>query len=137
MSRMSRNKGASAEREVFRIIYDQTGIEIKRNLDQYQGSDSDAHIHGYCIEIKRQEKLAISTWWNQVCTVAEKYDEIPVLIYRQNRQEWKCILPFGDGKMYYYSSSAVTLQWTMTVRLDTVFCSILSEHEALNSLNHD
>ena len=89
MSKMSRTKGAAAEREVFKIFNDELGLSIKRNLEQYQQSDSDARLYGFCIEIKRCEALSLRSWWDQVVESSKKDHSIPVLIYRQSRQPWR------------------------------------------------
>ena len=135
MSKMSRNKGAAAEREVFKIIRDVTGIEVKRNLDQYQESDSDCHVLGFCIEIKRVEELRLKSWWAQVLEVAKRHNEIPVLIYRQSRQQWRVMLPWVSTSYRLHSDETVPMwmtdyEYTQTVLLDPVFTMILSESKA-------
>lgn len=143
MGKSERTKGAAAEREVFKIIREATGIELKRNLEQYQDTGSDAHIHGFCIEIKRQEALKLKSWWKQVCEEAVNHQEIPVLIYRQSNQPWRVVLP-------WYSTSYMGLiannrgddvpawvgdyEYTQTVFLDPVFTMLLAEAEALVEL---
>ena len=135
MSKMSRNKGAAAEREVFKIIRDVTGIEVKRNLDQYQESDSDCHVLGFCIEIKRVEELRLKSWWAQVVEVAKKHNEVPVLIYRQSRQQWRAVLPWVSTSYLCHvdepslPESFMDYEYTQTVFLDPVFTMLLSESE--------
>ena len=135
MSKFSRDKGAAAEREVFKIIRDVTGIEVKRNLDQYQESDSDCHVLGFCIEIKRVEELRLKSWWAQVLEVAKRHNEIPVLIYRQSRQQWRVMLPWVSTSYRLHSDEPVPMwmtdyEYTQTVLLDPVFTMILSESKA-------
>ena len=125
---MSRQKGSASEREVFKIIEDRTGIKLMRNLDQYQKSDSDAHVLGFCIEIKRQEVLSLRSWWEQVCVVAEKQHEIPCLIYRQNRQPWRVVLPLASmSPMLYYNKATSCFDYTCTILLEPLFTTLLSE----------
>lgn len=63
---------------------------IQRNQIQTAIGGSDlTGCFGLSIEIKRQENLDISTWWKQCEASAKKDNEIPVLIYRQNKQKWR------------------------------------------------
>jgi len=39
MSKLSRNKGATFERELCKIIFEELGVEVRRNLSQYQEKD--------------------------------------------------------------------------------------------------
>jgi hypothetical protein len=43
------------------------------------------------IEVKRQEQLSVNTWWQQCTAAAERNNEHPVLLYRQNRKKWRCV----------------------------------------------
>jgi len=135
MGKMSRDKGAAAEREVFKIIRDTTGIDIMRNLEQYQGTDSDAHILGFCIEIKRVEQLSLKTWWDQVLKVARKSREVPVLIYRQSRQPWRVMLPWASTSYMLHDDTALAewmldFDYTQTILLEPMFTMLLSESQA-------
>lgn len=101
-----RNKGAGAEREIATIL---NGIiftvlkklefpnerinkfpfvERRQNQSASGGSDL-CNTFGLSIEVKRQEALAINTWWKQCTTSAMQTNEHPVLIYRQNKTPWK------------------------------------------------
>lgn len=137
MGKSQRNKGATAEREVFKIFNDELGLQLKRNLTQYQGSDADLHLYGFCIEIKRQESLSLGAWWNQVVTVARKCNEIPVLIYRQSRQPWRAITPLQFlwyGTMDDCSEDAWNIEWAATTLLEPVFTTILREEIATHHI---
>lgn len=88
-----RSKGANAEREVSKIINEhflENGINIttERNLEQVRHGGRDLiNLEPFCVEIKRQEKVNIKASMQQACDAALQ-DEIPVLIYRSNRQPW-------------------------------------------------
>jgi hypothetical protein len=47
------------------------------------------------IEVKRQERLEIKSWWKQACHQARPGNHIPVLAYRQSRQPWRFVMPLG------------------------------------------
>lgn len=104
-----RAKGSNAERDIvndLNLIIRDTMKELgfseselnnhtyfaQRNQNQTAVGGKDlVNTYGYAIEVKRQEALSINTWWNQTVASAQKHNEIPVLLYKQNRQPWKCI----------------------------------------------
>lgn len=102
-----RQKGAQGEREVADmlnyIIYTIMGqmgypeeaktkalSTVQRNQNQSAVGGNDlTNCFGFSIEVKRQEQLAVNTWWKQCVAAAERNNEIPVLMYRQNRKPWR------------------------------------------------
>lgn len=63
---------------------------VQRNQMQTAVGGNDlTNCFGLSIEIKRQEQLAVNTWWKQCCAAAERNGEMPVLMYRQNRKPWR------------------------------------------------
>lgn len=100
-----RTKGASAERDVaddlnliINACYVEAGLKIptkpivQRNQNQTAVGGKDlVGTFGLAIEVKRQENLNINTWWKQCVASAEETGEIPVLLFRQSRQKWRCI----------------------------------------------
>jgi Holliday junction resolvase len=94
MSAMQRNKGATAERELFRLLHDQLGFVVERNLTQTRGGGADSvSIPGLAIEVKRQERQWVEAWWLQARQQAG--DKTPVLAYRRSRQPWRFVVPLG------------------------------------------
>ena len=103
-----RTKGASAERDIAnqlndiirRILLENEVIDInnpnyyvQRNQNQSAVGGNDLNnTYGFGIEVKRQEALSINTWWKQCTKAAFEANEIPVLLYRQTRKPWKCIM---------------------------------------------
>jgi len=92
----SRTKGASAEREVFKIISDCLGIKVERNLVQTREGGSDTTVGDWAIEVKRQETLSLTTWWSQAVEQAMRVNKKPMLIYRKSRMPWKVIVSAQD-----------------------------------------
>jgi len=102
-----RQKGASGETEIskildpiivecmrFRDIDPPLGQIVQRNQNQSAVGGSDlTNTFGLCIEVKRQEALSVNTWWAQCTAAATRNNELPVLLYRQNRKAWRCVLP--------------------------------------------
>lgn len=85
----SRTKGASAERELFKIIGDMLGIKVKRNLEQTRDGGADTIVGEWALEVKRQEILHIDDWWEQTTRQATIAYKQPMLIYRKSRQPWR------------------------------------------------
>lgn len=103
-----RVKGASAERDIanqlnaiINKILLEKGIKdltnanyfVQRNQNQSAVGGNDLNnTYGFGIEVKRQEALSINTWWKQCTKAAMEANEVPVLLYRQTRKPWKCIM---------------------------------------------
>jgi hypothetical protein len=90
----SRAKGASAEREVFKLMGDFLGFKVERNLSQTRDGGYDSVVGDFAVEVKRQETLNIKTWWEQATQQAGRCDppKMPMLIYRQSRQPWRVVV---------------------------------------------
>ena len=96
----SRNKGASFEREVAKLLLLELGITFKRDLRQYQEADHgdlipDNLAFPFELELKRYADGPISgtnKWWQQVTTAAAKTGKRPALIYRYDRQPIRCVV---------------------------------------------
>lgn len=107
-----RAKGAEGERQVYKMLNDiivdvmvamafppediekaKTMVQRNQNQSAVGGNDL-TNTFGMSIEVKRQEQLAINTWWDQCKKAAEKNNELPVLMFRQNRKPWR-IRTFG------------------------------------------
>lgn len=102
----SQNKGKEGEREVCDIlngeIYNllkelgkpeeecrKAFSVVQRNQNQSAVGGMDlTNTLGLAIEVKRQEALSVGSWWRQCLASAKRNDEVPVLIYRQNRKPW-------------------------------------------------
>jgi Holliday junction resolvase len=93
--RGKRNKGAAGERELAGILKDNLGFEVKRNLGQARDGADDITIQKFRIEVKRQERLQVDKWSEQVESCS-KFGEIPVLAYRRNGQPWRVCLRLDD-----------------------------------------
>lgn len=103
-----RTKGANAEREIAGLLNDlirkillkkevtdltNPNYYVQRNQNQSAVGGNDLNnTYGFGIEVKRQEVLGINTWWKQCTKAAFEANEVPVLLYRQTRKPWKCIM---------------------------------------------
>lgn len=106
-----RQKGQTGEREVALLLNGlimramrelgfpeekirQAATTVQRNQNQSAVGGNDlTNTLGLSIEVKRQEQLSVNTWWKQCLAAAERNNEIPVLIYRQNKQAWRVVMP--------------------------------------------
>ena len=92
----SRQKGASGEREIAKILRSH-GYEARRG-QQYSGFNGDADVvglPGYHIEVKRVENLNIDKAMDQSVRDA-KEGETPIVAHRKNGKEWKVTLHLED-----------------------------------------
>ena len=91
----SRNKGASFERKICKLIKDNLNIDAKRNLDQYQAKgQADIVIPSWSIEYKAYLKGTTfkRSWWEQAKESAASLNLTPVLIYKYNNCPIKCVI---------------------------------------------
>lgn len=107
----SRNKGASAERELCKLLTDYLGGSYCRNLKQYQAAqhgDIEQLVGPYLVEAKNHAKLAVRSWWSQACAAAEARLAVPCVAYRlPNRpleDRWRFVVPiqgvWGTGQAW-------------------------------------
>lgn len=108
MSRINiRAKGAEGERQVIKKLtpiiqqvmremdFPAEKVEaalkmVQRNQNQSAVGGNDlSNTFGLSIEVKRQEQLAINTWWKQCEAAALRNNELPVLIFKQNNKPWR------------------------------------------------
>jgi len=91
-------KGKLGEREACEVlnkIISSGGLEsVFRAQPDPHGNGADImSIPGLAIEVKRHETLALGAWWRQAQIQGDNISGIPVVMYRQNRQKWKYLLP--------------------------------------------
>jgi hypothetical protein len=96
MTAMSRRKGQSGEREVAKIISDLTGWNVSRKCRQHAGDDDLTGLDGWCAEVKRRARATrgdVRCWWEQSALQAVTEGLLPVLFWRQDRDEWRAVWP--------------------------------------------
>lgn len=102
MGMLSRNKGATFEREVAKMIYEHLGLTVKRNLSQYQesGSYDLEGMDDWAIECKRYAHANYGekrNWWVQAAGAAQGADREPVVIYKLDRSPVRVLVsPFRN-----------------------------------------
>ena len=137
VGKSQRNKGAAGEREVFKILNDELGLGLKRDLSQTQDGGCDFTVANFACEIKRQETLSLGSWWDQTARNAGKLDLIPALLYRQSRQPWRVMLPFAyisdifwgwDTDIPLAPDWAADFDRTATILLQPMFTDLIREN---------
>ena len=89
----SKQKGKRAELEIAQILRNQGHLDARRGA-QYCGINGDADVvgvKGIHIEVKHQEKVYDEKWMKQAEDDA-RHGELPVVIYRRNREQWKVLI---------------------------------------------
>jgi len=130
MSKSQRNKGNAGERELFKLLSAELGFMVNRNLSQTRGGGADCiEIKGWAVECKRQEKLALSSWWQQTLDQC-KENENPILFFRQSRYPWSAMIRLSDIINLYlleeHHTYTATLPNTVITDFDTA-CLIIRE----------
>lgn len=96
--RSAKQKGSNAEREVARILT-RKGIPSKRMLLSGGGyMKGDIYLGAslpWSFEIKRQERMNFSAWWQQARSDAG-HSKNPAIIYRPNNHPWIVMCSLED-----------------------------------------
>ena len=98
MSAMQRRKGAAGERELFKLLTDELGVCVRRNVDQARNGGADCiELQGFSVECKRQERLCLPAWWRQAVKQGLADGNEPIVFFRQSRKEWRALIRTVDG----------------------------------------
>ena len=95
----SKAKGKRGELEIARAIEEAFPMVEMRRGQQYNGSDGSADVVGFPglhIECKRTERLRISEAVAQATEDAAKTGEVPVVVFKANRQKPMVIIPLDQ-----------------------------------------
>ena len=99
MSASQRNKGARGEREALKLLGDELGQALQRNITQTRAGGADClEVKGWAIEVKRCEQLSRPKWWRQACEQAARVGSEPMLLYRRSREPWTAWIHTRDGQ---------------------------------------
>lgn len=97
----SRQKGASAEREIANLIKDTWGYDVHRGKVFYHESDL-VGLDGIHPEVKRVEKLNVSKAMAQAIEEAKKRgDGLPTVFHRRDHGEWLVTMRLEDWMDLY------------------------------------
>lgn len=97
MGKSSQRKGRAGELELVSLL-NEKGIPAEPGKAASYGSTPDiTGVPGIHAEVKRVEKLNISTAMAQAIRDSEKFqDGVPVVFHRRNREEWLCTMRLDD-----------------------------------------
>ena len=99
MGNHSRDKGARGEREVARLLAEELGTAVVRNLAQAREGGADLlGVGGFAVEVKRARRATpglVRAWWAQAEAQAETAGKVPALLYREDRQAWQAVVPLA------------------------------------------
>ena len=98
--RSNRNRGAAAERELARWIKDELGVDVSRNLKQYQKTQEGdlTPLGPFLIECKYHARLNVRDWWKQAAQSAKAGGLVPVVAYKVARKGWRFVLPHTSAQ---------------------------------------
>jgi hypothetical protein len=134
----SREKGAAAEREFARLIFDHLGVELRRNLEQSRSGGYDLlpvgegpvslALDAYALEIKRYREFTpamLAGFWSQAEAQARRAARLPALAFRADRQEWRILLPLHTLNAEAFGPWN-GIDWTAAVSVPA-FCALIRE----------
>ena len=126
-----RNKGAQFERQVAKMLHDELGVSFKRDLEQYRAADHgdlipDDSDFPFTLELKRYAKGngCQSQWWRQVERACAATGKLPCVIYKYDRQDIRCVVPFTALYAAFGSECRCDHQAEMTFE---AFCYLVRE----------
>lgn len=96
--RTSREKGRRAEIELHKLLSEELGFVVTRNVDQARKGGADGmEIPGFALECKRCETLSYPKWWRQAVKQGEETQREPIVFYRRSREHWRALIRTLDG----------------------------------------
>lgn len=108
----SRDKGKRGELEIAHIMQGY-GFDARRG-QQFSGLQGDADVVGVPylhLEIKRVQALNLDKAMEQSIRDAKKGDDIPVVMHRKDRQDWRVTLLLEDFMKFYMAWLKQQIHW--------------------------
>ncbi len=96
MSKSERNKGARGERELCRILNDELGTSVKRNLSQTREGGCDIVLGRFNLEVKRRKGISVHQWMEQAINSCDDAKQTPVVICRGDGKPWLAVMLLED-----------------------------------------
>ncbi len=111
MSKLSRDKGATFEREIANELSALLGRKVKRNIGQARDGGDDITLPPYRIECKRRDRIAVYAWLDQcaeACNTSKDPREltpssaaeanVPIVVARGDHREAIVIMQWDTFK---------------------------------------
>ena len=107
IGKRSRRRGADGERELSHRL-STYGFDCRRGQQYHGGGDSPdvVGLPGVHIECKRVERLNIEAAMVQSRRDAEGTDDIPVVMHRRNREDWKVTMDLDEFMNLYIAATS-------------------------------
>ena len=96
MSASQRRKGRAGEIELAKLLSEQLGWVVKRNIGQSRDGGDDITTGQFRWECKRRAKLSVYEFMEQVEAACESGD-IPVVAMRADSKGWLVMLRLEDA----------------------------------------
>jgi hypothetical protein len=131
MGLKSSNKGETGEREIAALMAELTGFDVRRKVRQHHGDSDLEGIPGWSVKVKRHAKATRATvraWWDQTVTQSQSYGAIPVLLYRQDRDEWRAVWPVAVLLTMQHTAMWSGCEWTTEGSMEA-WCAVLRDVE--------
>jgi hypothetical protein len=90
----ARLKGAGGEREVCDILTRIVGEKHSRILGQARDAGADVRYGPFLLEVKRQARLKMSEWQQQVKVAADAAGVLPGIVWRRDGEKWWVAVEF-------------------------------------------
>lgn len=133
----SREKGAFAEREFAKLLDQELGVRLVRNLEQSRSGGHDLEPVGddaaavalrrFAIECKRHATITpakLAEFWKQAEEQAVKASRMPALAFRADRQAWAVLVPLCALNRAYGAWEGI--EWTAALSVPA-FCALVRE----------
>ena len=110
--------------EIARLLREHLGADVARNLMQSREGGGDLlGLANWSVEVKRASRPRLTEWWLQACQQAELTGQQPALLYRLDRQPWRCVVALRHVATGFESAP-------LALRLETdveVFAALVRE----------
>lgn len=92
----ARVKGQVGEREVCEILTRIVGEKHNRLLGQARDAGADVRWGPFMLEVKRQQRLKLPDWQQQVSVAARDAGLLPAIVWRRDGEKWWVACPFEE-----------------------------------------
>lgn len=125
----SRQKGAGFERKIAKLLYEELGINFKRNLEQYRSIDQSDLIPDdpkfpFSIELKSRASGVgcKNDWWKQSVSAAEAVKKFPCVIYKYDRYPERVVISNAALASSYGFTHACDFKVEMSLESFCIVC---------------
>nr|DAU41089.1 MAG TPA: HOLLIDAY JUNCTION RESOLVASE, ENZYME, HOMOLOGOUS RECOMBINATION, HOLLIDAY [Caudoviricetes sp.] len=92
----AKRKGNAGEVEFCKLIFENLGIDVHRNLQQTRDGGADIKLKPYSIEVKRRAAIGNIYDWMSQATEGCDLSERPIVVCRADRKQWLAVMPIEE-----------------------------------------